>query len=144
VEPSVSAWIVRSATIAARRGSLRKLCSVREKLGSQGRGRPFDGRNAKGNGSYQDKYRGTDDRIRYGVAGAHGAIILSGDANCVAVALVFLEIATLAVVHWAIGRVAAGRQIGGRKRLDQGREARQKQRQKGRDSCEFAYGRAQF
>jgi hypothetical protein len=69
---------------------------------------------------------------------------LSGHTKRIAIAFVLLEIAPLAVVHRAVGRVATGRQIGGGKRLCQGSDTRQKQRQKGRDGCEFAYALNQF
>jgi hypothetical protein len=48
------------------------------------------------------------------------------------------------MVYRAIGRVAAGEQISGGNGIRQGGDARQKQRQKGRDGCEFVYDLPQF
>ena len=51
---------------------------------------------------------------------------------------------SLAMVHGAIDRVAAGGQIGGGKRLGQARDTWEKHGQKGSDGCEFAHDISQF
>ena len=135
---------VQLAQKSSRRGSLRNRVNETEELERRGRGGLSDGRAAKGNRRYENKGGGANDRIRRGVTGPHRAIVLSWHTRSIAIALVLLEIAPLAVVHRTISRVAAGGQIGGGKRLCQGRDTRQKQRQKGRDGCEFAYALNQF
>ena len=69
---------------------------------------------------------------------------MSGHARRIAIAFVLLEIARLAMVHRAIGRIAARQRISGRNGFRQGGYTRQKQRQEGRDGCEFAYDLRQF
>jgi len=64
---------------------------------------------------------------------------MSGHARRIAIAFVLLEIARLAMVHRAIGRVAARERISDRNGFRQGGYTRQKQRQKGRNGCEFAH-----
>ena len=103
-----------------------------------------NGRTSKGNRRYENKCGGSNHGIRRGVAGTHRAIVVSGHACRIAIALVLLEIASLAMVYRTIGRVAARERISGRNGFRQGGNARQEQRQKGRHGCEFAHDLPQF
>src|ERR1700688_1296343 len=131
--------IVPSDLEGARRGNQRNRGNVRDEQGSQDWSRLRNGRTAKGNGRYENECDGSNDGIRSRVTGPHRAIVVSGHALRIAIALVLLEIARLAMVHRAIGRVAARQRISGRNGFRQGGYTRQKQRQKGRNGCEFAY-----
>lgn len=70
--------------------------------------------------------------------------MLTRAAYRAAFALVPLDLAHLAMVQRTIGRVAARRQIAGGQTCGHCRNARQKQRHEGHDSCEFVYDHAQF
>ena len=123
---------------------MRNRGNVREERGRQGRSGLRNGWTAKGNGRYENKSGSSNNGIRSGVTGPHRAVVLPGDTLRIAIALVLLEIASLAVVHRAIGRVAARKQISSRNGVRQGGDTGQKQRQKGRDGCEFAHRLPQF
>jgi hypothetical protein len=144
VELTFLSRLVPSAREGARRGSERNRGNVGEVQGRQGRSGLRNGRAAKGNGRYENEGNGSNDRIRRGVTGPHRTVVLPGDTLRIAIALVLLKIARLAVVYWAIGRVAACERISGGNGFRQGGDTRQKQRQKGRDGCEFAYRIPQF
>jgi hypothetical protein len=116
----------------------------REELRRQGNSGRCDNGTSKCDRGYDNKGSDSNDRIRRSVTGSHRTIVLSWHTYAVAIALVLLEIAHLAMMYGAIKRIAAGRQIGGRKRFRQHGNAGQNQRQKGCDRCESADCFTQF
>ena len=139
-----SVWFVPSAREASRRGSYWSGRSGGKKLGRQGRSGLRNGWTAKGNRRHQNKGEGSNGWALRSITGPHRAIVVSRHANGVAIALVLLDILRLAMMHRAITCIAAGWQIGGRKRPCQGGNARQKQRDQGHKRCEFARGLRHF
>jgi hypothetical protein len=92
----------------------------------------------------QYERRGSNSLIGRGIAGSHRTIAPHWVALRVAIALVLLQIADLAMVHGAIGRIAAGERIGGLKRLGKRWRARCQQRKKRHDRQKLSRVFSQF
>jgi len=92
------------------------------------------------NGNRRDEHQRYDShgRIWSRVASLHRAIVSHGSSLGVAIALIFLEIATLTMVQRAVNRIATCRQVGGGKRFGQRGNTREQQPKQRRDGGELS------